>query len=299
MDPITIMAKTQTSDLDASDRRYTRTPKDYPGIKDAPPTEYALLPKGQLRIDDRYQRNLRPQNAREIAAEWSWVACGALKVSLRPDGEWYVFDGQHRLAAAMLRSDIVTLPCIIYEHESVQDEARGFLTGNTQRPMLSSHRFKAQVVAGDAHATVVQDIVQKAGWVVGNGVKPGGNRVSAIGELTSCVRENEQVLRRIFPVMANYVQNAGGVMNVRFIRACFYVECALKASGTDESLALYHRRKQLEGIPWERFVRNFTSVNLAKGRTGVAPRAVARAFLSAFNHGRRNKLVISGLNDDE
>ena len=44
-------------------------------------------------------------------------------VARRSDGGLYVVDGQHRMAAAILRRDIGQLPCVISSYASAGDEA--------------------------------------------------------------------------------------------------------------------------------------------------------------------------------
>jgi hypothetical protein len=108
-------------------------------IVDAVP-EFAMIPKGQLAVDHAYQRNLSESRIKKMAATWSWAACGALKVALRPNGEWYVFDGQHRLVAAQLVKDILALPCLVYEMDTVTDEAKGFLSQTVSKQMTTVDR---------------------------------------------------------------------------------------------------------------------------------------------------------------
>ena len=90
-----------------------------------------------LLIDEDYQRSLEhPISERLIrlmAVSWDWRLCSPLTVSRRSDDSLYVIDGQHRLAAAMLRGDLPHLPAIISRFESVEEEARVFVAVNTVR----------------------------------------------------------------------------------------------------------------------------------------------------------------------
>lgn len=265
--------------------------RPYPTVVDAVP-EFALIPKGELKVDHAYQRGLNEKRARRYAEDWSWAACGALKVALRPDGDWYVFDGQHRLAAALLRPDVTRLPCLVYEMATAQVEAEGFLSQATQRPMYSADRFKAQVIAGDPAAIVVNEIVTAAGMRVAGGTSPGGNIVSAVSELLRCVREDEATLRRLFPLLVEYSKVQKGILSEKFLRATFYLEREVPGALTAAA-----RRKQLLTVPWTKFALALQS-DTRTGETG-SPRNLARRFLGAFNYGRRARLVVPGLNDAE
>lgn len=103
------------------------------------------LPKNNLHIDKAYQRNLSEEKRLRIASNFSWIAFGALSVALRPDGTFWIIDGSHRHAAAMSRSDIKDVPCVLFSTvgDGV-DEANGFLALNTARkPLEYLDKFNA------------------------------------------------------------------------------------------------------------------------------------------------------------
>jgi hypothetical protein len=60
------------------------------------------------------------------------------------DGGLYVVDGQHRLAAAVMRGDIPQLPCVVSHFDSAEQEAAAFVALNQQRrPLNALDLFKA------------------------------------------------------------------------------------------------------------------------------------------------------------
>lgn len=127
-------------------------------VKDAQ-GEQVMLHKNILKVDRSYQRMVADLKVRGISAAWSWVACGAIIVGNR-NGEYWVIDGQHRVIAARNRSDITTLPCLVFETEGVSQEARGFLDVNTARKAMTSiDKFRALIAAGDETAIFVNDIL--------------------------------------------------------------------------------------------------------------------------------------------
>src|ERR1700686_676187 len=114
------------------------------------PGELCEINKRDLKIDIAYQRSLKRARVLDMAQDWSWVACGAVVVALRQPGEWFVVDGQHRVAAALLRSDIERIPCIAYAAEDLRQEAQGFIDTNTKRgSMTLADRFKALIITKD------------------------------------------------------------------------------------------------------------------------------------------------------
>lgn len=144
--------------------RYGWTVKDKPGT-------FMMINKNELRIDDEYQRVLIPNKVSEISSSWSWVACGAISVAYR-DGFWWVMDGQHRVMASLRREDITDLPCLVFEVESIQEEAQGFLNLNTlRRPMTSVDRLRAAAVAGHKPAIQFKALCERLGLIL----TPNGN----------------------------------------------------------------------------------------------------------------------------
>jgi hypothetical protein len=133
--------------------RYGWTVKDVPGT-------FMEIPKGDLVIDHSYQRTPLIQKVRSIQSSWSWVAFCCIPVAFR-SGRYYVIDGWHRVLAAMSRSEISTLPCMVFNSSSVEDEAKGFLNINSlRRPLASIAGFKAQLTAGDEHALYIDKILR-------------------------------------------------------------------------------------------------------------------------------------------
>lgn len=132
------------------------------------PGEYMLIDKNELRIDHDYQRDkVIVSKIREIQANWSWAGCGCILVARRVDGSLWVFDGQHRVLAARSRADITELPCLVFEVESKEQEAAGFLVSNTQRKQVTAiAKFKAMVMTGDSNAVAVDSLLKKLGITV-------------------------------------------------------------------------------------------------------------------------------------
>ncbi len=151
----TMMSETTPQGIDKTSR-YKWVTKDEPG-------ELKRLHKDVLQIHPAYQRDVIPSKVKEITAEWSWVAVGAIVVGER-GGEFWVIDGQHRVMAAKRRSDITHLPCVVFKTDGVRQEAAAFLDVNTGRkPVSSIGKFKAMIAAGDEAACAVQHTLDSLG----------------------------------------------------------------------------------------------------------------------------------------
>lgn len=134
--------------------RYGWILRDLPGV-------FMEIDKNELNIDYSYQReDINHYKILEIARAWSWVGCGAILVAARPDGTWFVFDGQHRVLAARKRADVSAMPCMVYECESIQQEAAAFLISNDGRkPVTALGKFKCLVKAEDETAMFVGEAI--------------------------------------------------------------------------------------------------------------------------------------------
>ena len=90
-----------------------------------------------------YQRNLNANRVKRIAAEFDERIANAPKVSYR-DGHYYVFDGQHTIAARKLLNNNcdLNIVCKVYSGLTEQQEALLFAqqTG-VSAPLTGSHCF--------------------------------------------------------------------------------------------------------------------------------------------------------------
>ena len=144
--------------------------RKWPAAKGNPPSVENRHPS-ELRLDDSYQRSTDNGASqaliKRIANGWDWRMCLPLVVSKRDDGSLWVIDGQHRLAAALLRGDIPFLPCVIGVYGSVADEAAMFVAMNRARkPMNRLDDFHAAIASGDSEAIQIAQIITDAGFTV-------------------------------------------------------------------------------------------------------------------------------------
>lgn len=123
------------------------------------------LYKTQLHIPTEYQRDPTEEKVKVITAGFNWPGFGCLVV-VRRDGRYLIVDGQHRWLATLRRADIDTVPCMVFEFDSLTDEAKAFLTLNTARkPMTAVGKQKALAVAGDPVAALVKETIDGLGLV--------------------------------------------------------------------------------------------------------------------------------------
>lgn len=243
--------------------------------------------KTDLIVDHIYQRSLNETKYKKIAANFNWAAFGALIVAQRPDGNLYVVDGQHRLSAAMARSDIEIVPCIVFAFNGdIVNEASDFLTINKNRkPLTGIESFKALVVSENETAKIVQSMINEQGLQVG---KTGTSKnVSCVKALMTCVENDEETIKRIWPLIARLCR--GHTVDHRIVRGMHFTEKFLVDEfGKKRSLTETENRKKLLEIGYDELHKAiYEAVAYHKS---ACERTWSEGILNAMNHRKRNKL---------
>lgn len=202
--------------------------KDKPGV-------FKQIPKLQLNIPTEYQREPLASKVSLITADFSWIAFGALVVALRDDAYW-VIDGQHRLLAALRRSDIDKLPCIVFETESVEKEAQGFLDLNTKRkPVSSLARHRAMTAANDEVAVFVTKTLSDLGLEFSDMSKNVGTLKSAAW----CARraaENKDRFVKVLSLASDLSLAAEMAIQERLLEGLWHIDTHVEGGVDDRRL---------------------------------------------------------------
>ena len=112
-----------------------------------------------------YQRSLNPQRTKRIANAFDERIANEPKVSLR-NGRYYVFDGQHTIAARVERNGGKPLPilCKLYLGMTESDEATLFSQQNGESADLAAGvKIRAKIYAGDPIAMKFQKATESVG----------------------------------------------------------------------------------------------------------------------------------------
>ena len=135
---------------------------------------FAVVALDELHIDESYQRSLQ-NHVKIIARDWNPTKCDPLKINFREDGNFYVWDGQHRLEAARLRG-IKYLLCDITVGLTQEQEAELFgCQGIGIKKPDPYDIFKANVCAGEEIDTAIKDMCDIYDLVVNRNNKKAGN----------------------------------------------------------------------------------------------------------------------------
>ncbi len=245
------------------------------------PGTLAMLDKLSLKIDDSYQRDLNHPKTLELASQWSWIACGVLIVAKRGKYYW-VIDGQHRLAAALKRSDIKELPCIVFETEAPKEEAIGFLRSNTNRkPIGAVARHKAAIAAEDPVAQMVHKEIVAAGLEVSTTA----SRAPQIKCITICTvfaRQDMPAFRNVIRVAARLSISAGIAVHEKLISGLWYVHMNIEGGLNDGRIS-----KRIFDVGALRLIEGAKRAGAFYTRGG--PKVFAEGMLQEINKGLHNK----------
>ena len=126
---------------------------------------YKQVASSEIYSDPEYQRNLDYKRVHSIVAHFNPSLVNPVKVSLR-DGKYWVFDGQHTLAAlkALNGGKDVMVDCKVYTGLTQQDEAKLFSEQNgIARAVESNAKMKALYTAGDVEIRELHSAITSMG----------------------------------------------------------------------------------------------------------------------------------------
>lgn len=242
----------------------------------AKPGRLSFIEKSLLTVDHEYQRDSLEGKILEIASKFNWPAFGVLIVARRSE-RLYVVDGQHRFLAAMKRSDIKNVPCIIFDSGGVEAEARTFLDAQTLRkPVTAIDKFKALLVCKDSTAIAVNVLIEDSGRKVAR--FSSGSTVNCVALLLRLYTTDPQTLMKIWPLLVKL--NRGSPFIDRMVDAMFFLERHLP-----DGVSLTDRRwsDRLLKIGPERLIKQIASASAFYAQGGA--RVWSDGILQLLNKG--------------
>lgn len=243
------------------------------------PGKYVLLPKSKLKIDRTYQREQRRERVSEISKEWSWVSCGAISVTLRDDGNYYILDGGHRKMAADLRSDINVLPCIVFKSAGVEKESDNFLRINSFRASMHAHeKFKAKLIRGDEDATALTELMEETGYSFSAFSGPWS--VCFINTLVNSYNRNREGTIKLWPI---YAEICGENTNGTVWSGLFYIHVVKK-------IDVYPYIAKLKDAGTSKIYQEILKARAFLGVGGE--KTYAAGVLNVINYRLRNKIEL-------
>lgn len=250
------------------------------------PGELVWLSKNELLVDHSYQRNASQKRVLHIAQKWSWLACGVIIVAKREDDHrFYVVEGQHRVLAALKRSDIERLPCIVFKTQSVKEEAAGFYDANTARRLPTTiEKWRAQLLREDETTVFVDALIRQAGRVASNNTGPGD--VRCLGALLRAAEADREMLCRMWPLIVEVCH--GHPIHERVFEGLMWLEAHLSE---EHSLTDKRWRERVTRVGFVGLLDAAQRAATFYARGG--PKVWALGQLEALNKGCRIHLALA------
>ena len=122
------------------------------------------IDKSLLQRAKGYQRPTSRKVVLKIAKNYDPLLFRPLTVSMQKDGALVVVDGEHRRQAAVERTDILTVPCIVHSGLSYREEAKLFyLLNSSSKKMSRFAAFNALMESEDTRALFIAEQIRNAG----------------------------------------------------------------------------------------------------------------------------------------
>lgn len=244
------------------------------------------LPKTCLNVDGSYQRDPKHRTKiLDIARNWNWVSLAAIVVSQRSDDTYWVIDGQHRVMAAMKRSDVDLLPCVVHQIDNVQREAEAFIDTNTGRKPVQAHeKHKAALLARDEVAIMVQELLDSGGKHICTGGSA-ADGIKCIGLLNKLVSRSYDDLATIWPLICELTR--GVYCSERIVDGLLFIE---KHMPEGQSLSDRRWRNRILSIGNDDLVKAAGEGAAFFSKGGARPWAAG--MINRINKGLRTKLEV-------
>lgn len=243
------------------------------------------IPLDLLKVDKQYQREPSEGKVRAIARRFEERSAGALQISVREDGSYWVMDGQHRLLVmrALGRPDAL---CMLWYDLTLAEEAIVFAESNTLRATpRAATIFRARLLAGESDVVAIEKILRDLGIRII--VTPGG-----AGQTATNVVWATRALERIY--------DEAGPDGLRYVLGVAQGLWGQQVRGLGQDVLLgihlFWRtyRRQLEREWYAKFTRvpvdtmyqeavSFANLYHTSRTTGFA-----RALLTRYNAGKRS-----------
>lgn len=236
---------------------------------------------GDMHVSPKAQREFRKTHAESIAAEFELEGMGYPVVSLR-DGNYWILDGQHRIAALKLCgfSDSDQIECECYEGLTESDEAELFLRRDDRRAVTPFDKFRISITAGWQKECHIERIVQAEGYKISRDNTAGS--IAAVTSLRFAYALGSETLQRTIRILGRAYDGDRAAFGEHLIKGMALV-CQRYNGALDDDSAT-QRLSGLHGGP-AAIGRKATALQLKTGHTKRD--CVAAAIVDTLNTGRR------------
>ncbi len=245
------------------------------------------LKVSDLKPHPKVQRDqFSPRWAKELADKLDPDKLGTIAV-VHCRGQWYVVDGQHRVAAVMQAFGTdQKIEYEVLESDDLANAADVFLGRNTRLGMRRIDKFMQEVNRGDEGPVAVVNILRRHGLQASFDHRNG--RVAAVGACESVYRRDPKLLAdtiKIIHATYGFDPDAYQGILIRGLAIALIRHPQITADGIVERLKL-HEPDTLRA----------KATVLAGTKSMMAANAMAEVLVGIWNKGRRGRRID---NDDQ
>ena len=249
--------------------------------------EYRYVEPKYLRADPSYQRTINANKVNKIVKNFNINVFNEPKVSKRSDGYYYVFDGDHSIAAhKIVFGKDAPIKCKVYYGLSREDEMRLFVAQNgiCSKP-TNIEKLQAMANYDDPKVTEMINSAKVAGITVEFKAKPGVNKLIAPD---TAFRVFEDIGTENFITMLRVIKKAWNGDCNSFQQGILkgfgyiYKHCGSQVT----RLSVDDFSKPFAGYPVSKIVER------AKTITGLMDKRFAIALLEQYNKKKRSGKIV-------
>jgi hypothetical protein len=190
--------------------------------------EFMEIDKRMLLVPvEDYQRNEADGRiSTEIAMHYDLVAFSCLLVIKRTNGDLMVADGGTRLSGALKRSDITTVPCLVFSGLTEKEEADVFLRINNNRRRLQVEQLHhAELFSDHDLAIRSQRLIDR--------LRNHGIGFDSLSGMRYCVRSNMSAIDTVVMILTQTITDRH--VTARVMKGLFTLEVTMRRQ--DKTLA--------------------------------------------------------------
>lgn len=242
--------------------------------------EYTMLYPEQIKKDPKYQREIDIARIKKITKNWDDDLVNAPKVSLRENGVYYVFNGQHTLAAWKKRYGNRPIQCKVYRGLTEVEEKDLFVKQEGfSKAVGLVDKLRAEFNSGDPDVTDMVNCIRVAGCSIDfdNRTSNAQNRINAVSTAFNVYKEvgHDNFINIIDILRRSFYGDYKGFQDgfLKGMKYLFKHHC--------EKISIKQMVTSLQKQPADYYVQQ------ANRLEGSAQVRYAKAFATQYNKGRR------------
>ena len=247
--------------------------------------EYVMLYPEQIKKDPKYQREIDVNRIKKITKNWDDDLVNAPKVSLRENGVYYVFNGQHTLAAWKKRYGNRPIQCKVYRGLTETEEKDLFVKQEGfSKPVGLVDKLRAEYNSGNDEVMDMVRCIHLAGCTIDfdNRTSQTQNRINAVTTAYNVYKEvgHDNFINILDILRRSFYGDYRGFQD-SFLKGMKYL---FKHHG--DKIGIKQMVTALQKQPADYYVQK---ANRCEGSASVR---YAKAFVEQYNKGRRTNRIL-------